>query len=181
MRRLRSCLASTGSGGRRRPSAPTTRGCASARDGAGERRRKPSGSAPSLRRTKRRTRRCQPEAALRSKIAAMARRKATRTTRGWQAAGGPRPATSSRRSARHSPRLSRGTPDGPVCAAARCRRRVGARTIHPRRAHEIPNAASSSRTRGPITSDDVWLNGVDLTPNICTAYGSLRSQGRRGV
>jgi hypothetical protein len=47
MRRLRSCLASTGSGGRRRPSAPTRRGCASARDGAGERRRKPSGSGAS--------------------------------------------------------------------------------------------------------------------------------------
>ncbi len=46
MRRPRSCIASTGSGGWRRPSVPTTRGCARARDGAGERRRKPSGSAP---------------------------------------------------------------------------------------------------------------------------------------
>ena len=127
MRRLRSCLASTGSGGRRRPSAPTTRGCASARDGAGERRRKPSGwrtwaslgedgDAPVPTRSgppvqNRRDGAPEGDADQRR----LAGRRWAATCYSIAPVGAPSPLG-----------FARGTPEDPVCAAARCRRRVGA-------------------------------------------------------
>ena len=107
MRRLRSCLASTGSGGRRRPSAPTRRGCASARDGAGERRRKPSGSAPRFAR-----RSVDAPVPTRSGPPVRNRRdgapEGDADRRRRQAVAGPRPATQSRLSARHLPSVVEG-------------------------------------------------------------------------
>ena len=125
MRRLRSCLASTGSGGRRRPSAPTRRGCASARDGAGERRRKPSGSAPRFARRSVRRAGAHPKrpsgpksprwrAGRRRGPEAAAGRRWTATCYSIAPLGAPSPL--GRRGA-HG--------EGPVRAAARGRRRVG--------------------------------------------------------
>ena len=89
------------------------------------------------------------------KIAAMARRKATRTMKRRRTSlGGSRRVTQLRQSARHSPRFSRGTRGrsglrGGAMPTARGRNKFQ------RRSRAIASTASSLRTQGPITSEAV--------------------------